>query len=620
MGKRQGGRRSRLLRLLCSTVLAGSGILGAVGSAWAAESVEFIYGKLRARIQVSSLETLVNDNRIEPDLRLYARLLEPNEISEIRSILGEPANVNTQIVFSFLNSPQGNTILHYLAQILRNSDQVADVPALREALATAASGEEGLSLLSVLQSYPATNLQIDIGQAVGVVQRIEQVMAIRRRALSVVASQFRQERNRAFVAFPPDPAEVPPDLIQSGPYAWSMRSVRTSGGDRPPMLIDLYWPSRPNPQLGIQSNIVDSTQPPTKKGSETPRPKHPVIVISHGLASNRQAFSYLAEHLVSHGFIVAVPEHKGSDTAFVQALLDGLGSEIADPQDFVNRSKDVSRTLNLLEVMGPQFPGLVGTIDFENVGIIGHSFGGYTALAAAGAELDFEHLKNQCTNDILIPRPNPSLLLQCQAMFVKPFPTDRFVSLQDDRITAAIAVNPISSYLFGTQGLKALNVPTAIIASSDDTITPPLSEQFYPFTQMRSLGKKLFVMVGANHFSVLLDKNSDVFNLPNLGSTADPKQYRTYFKTLSAAFMERHLRNSRGGDRYLDPRQNGRILSNPRQPLYSLSRLRPDQLPNIAPTTPDQSTPDNLPLPSNFGVFQQLRQRRQSVPTAPSSP
>ncbi|MGD1937971.1 MAG: alpha/beta hydrolase [Cyanophyceae cyanobacterium] len=603
-GKRK-RRSQRTPKWLLSTVLTACGFLLSPGSAWGAESIEFVYGRIRARIQVSSLEALVNDNRIEPDLRLYARLLEPDEIEEIRSILGEPANVNAQVIFSFLNSPQGNTILHYLAQILQNSNQIPDVPALKEALAEAAAGEQGLSLLSVLQNYPAANLQVDLGQAVGVVQRIEQVMAIRNRALGVVAAQFRQERNRAIVAFPPDPNEGTVDLMASGPYPWSMRSIQTSGGDRPLMPVDVYWPGQPN-------------QPSTSKSP--PRPQHPIVVISHGLASNRQAFVYLAQHLVSHGFIVAVPEHKGSDTAFVQALLDGRGSEIADPQDFVNRSKDVSRTLDLLEIIGPQLQGLAGTIDFDNTGIIGHSFGGYTALAVGGAELDFDHIKNQCTNDILIPRPNPSLLLQCQAMFIKPFPSDRFVSLQDDRIKAVIAVNPIASYLFGPQGLRSLQVPTAIIASSDDTIAPPLPEQFLPFTQMRAVGKKLFVMVGASHFSVLLDKNSDVFNLPNLGSSNDPKQYRTYFKTLSAAFMARHLRNSRGGDRYLDPRQNGKILSNSRQPLYSLSRLRSDQLPNPTPNAPDQSTPDNLPLPSNFGVFQQLRQRRQSVPTAPQRP
>ena len=567
----------------------------------AAESVEFFYGKIRARVRVESLEIFVRENRLEQDLRLYARLLEPEEMAEIRSILGESANLNTQVVFSFLNSPQGNTILHYLAQIIRNSDQVPDVRALRTALAEAAADEGGLSLLTILQRYPAPNLKIDLERAVGVVQRIEQVTAVQRRALEVVATQFRQERSRSRVVFPPDANAVPVDLMQPGPYSWFKRSLRASTGDRPLMPVDLYWPGPPK----------------IRPESNQPEPTHPIVVVSHGLASNREAFIHLAQHLVSHGFVVAIPEHKGSDSAFVRALLDGRGSEIADPQDFINRGKDVTQTLNLLEIMGPQLPGLPGALDLENIGIIGHSFGGYTALASAGARLDFEHLRNQCTNDILIPRPNPSLLLQCQAMFVKPFPEERFVSLQDPRIKAAIAVNPITSYLFGPQGLRSLQVPTAIIASSDDTIAPPLPEQFHPFTQLQGISKHLFVMVGASHFSVLWDQNSPVFNFPNISDRQDPTQYQTYLKTLTAAFMVRHLQNSPMGDRYLDPRQNTQTLSNPNQPLYTVRQLRPNQLPKTNPTPSSQDTPDSLPFPSNFGVFQQLRQRRQSAPTAP---
>lgn len=35
----------------------------------------------------------------------------------------------------------------------------------------------------------------------------------------------------------------------------------------------------------------------------------PVIVISHGLGSDRTTFAYLAIHLASYGFAVLVPEH-----------------------------------------------------------------------------------------------------------------------------------------------------------------------------------------------------------------------------------------------------------------------------------------------------------------------
>ncbi len=45
--------------------------------------------------------------------------------------------------------------------------------------------------------------------------------------------------------------------------------------------------------------------------AQTPRQ---IIVISHGLGSDRTSFAYLAEHLASYGFVVAVPEHPGSNS------------------------------------------------------------------------------------------------------------------------------------------------------------------------------------------------------------------------------------------------------------------------------------------------------------------
>jgi predicted dienelactone hydrolase len=116
----------------------------------------------------------------------------------------------------------------------------------------------------------------------------------------------------------------------------------------------------------------------------------PVIVISHGLGSDRQTFAYLATHLASYGFAVAVPEHPGSNAEQVRALINGFVSEVASPQELIDRPLDIKFLLDELK------RSYGGQLNLQQVGVLGQSFGGYTALALAGAEINFEQLQQDC--------------------------------------------------------------------------------------------------------------------------------------------------------------------------------------------------------------------------------
>jgi predicted dienelactone hydrolase len=80
----------------------------------------------------------------------------------------------------------------------------------------------------------------------------------------------------------------------------------------------------------------------------------PVIVISHGLGSDRLTFKYLATHLASYGFAVAVPEHPGSNAQQVQALINGLANEVTAPAELTDRPLDIKF---LLDELGRSFGG-----------------------------------------------------------------------------------------------------------------------------------------------------------------------------------------------------------------------------------------------------------------------
>lgn len=114
---------------------------------------------------------------------------------------------------------------------------------------------------------------------------------------------------------------------------------------------------------------------------------YPLIVLSHGLGGDRSHYTYLAKHLASHGYVVAVPEHVGSSSRLnVFELADAL----YDPNELRHRARDVSFVIDQAENWNLTHPRLANRISTSEVGVTGHSYGGGTAQAVGGAKQDLE--------------------------------------------------------------------------------------------------------------------------------------------------------------------------------------------------------------------------------------
>lgn len=112
----------------------------------------------------------------------------------------------------------------------------------------------------------------------------------------------------------------------------------------------------------------------------------PLVVLSPGFAMGTTAYAWLAERLAAHGFVVAAPEHR-----------EAMGPSMADfGRALVDRPDDVRALLDHLMTGGGP---LAGAIDLERVAVVGHSLGGFTALAAAGARLDLAAFAARCAVD-----------------------------------------------------------------------------------------------------------------------------------------------------------------------------------------------------------------------------
>ena len=201
---------------------------------------------------------------------------------------------------------------------------------------------------------------------------------IRRLTLAVTAFLF--------LAGPALASDTPDEI---GPWIvghTQLEAVDPNRDDRT-LPLEIWYPVDPNDALGDPNFTIYVLLPePLNSGitstvsfEELPVSNagvRPLIVFSHGSGGIPIQSITLCETLASHGFIVVAPAHTGnttgdSSTPFAQAAID----RAHDGPFVIDFMTDKSAT------PGDPFEG---RIDGLNVGVIGHSFGGWTAVAMAG--------------------------------------------------------------------------------------------------------------------------------------------------------------------------------------------------------------------------------------------
>ncbi|MGB8703005.1 MAG: alpha/beta hydrolase [Thermosynechococcaceae cyanobacterium] len=495
----------------------------------AAERVYANYGFIELAIPVTDLELYATTGRLSPTLRTYAKYLKPAQLQNLREALKTRIDLSPQVVSQFLYTPTGEKLLERASVFIKNKSPGSSIQALRSAIILASNHPDGLTVLSMLRSYPESSIQLDVATGIGVFQGIRRLVQQTNTAIALVQQQAETSARSEKIA----PWSDLIALQKPGPFAWEV--VPLSLTDARPQRVEL---------TGQVRQYAADIYVPKSQGRSLP-----LIVISHGLGSGRTTFRYFAEHLASHGYVVAVPEHPGSSSRQFEALLDGKANDVSPPSEFIDRPLDVSFLLDELSRLNQTDTRLSQRLNLKRVGIMGQSFGGYTALALGGAQLNIPRLEQACGPQ-LSKSLNLSLLLQCQVLQL-PRKTYDF---RDPRISAAIAVNPIGGSIFGPEGLKSVQIPIMMVAGSADTIAPPLAEQIEPFTELPSIEKWLILMDGATHFSTLDDvqPGERVFITPKELIGPTPKVARTYIKSLGLAFFQAFVENQSNAERLLN--------------------------------------------------------------------
>ncbi|HEY9827356.1 MAG TPA: alpha/beta hydrolase [Stenomitos sp.] len=550
--------QKRVLKLGC---LSGFGLALTLWAsvATAAERVYANYGFIEIALPVADLEVYAREGRLSPTLKTYAKYLKPAQLQDLREALKTRIELSSQVISQFLYTPTGEKLLERASTLVQSKSKGSSVQALRSAMILAAGDPKGLTVLSLLRNYPEAGIQLDVSQGISVFQSIRQLVQQTNRSIALV-------QQRSDLAARSTKSARLTDLIslrKPGTFAWDVLSLDLV--DNRPQRLKISGHAR---QFSADIYVP-------KLARSLPMP---IIAISHGLGSGRASFKYFAEHLASHGYVVAVPEHPGSSNRQIEALLDGKASDVSNPTEFLDRPLDVSYLLDQLAQMNQTDERFKGRLNLDQVGVMGQSFGGYTALALAGAQLNFPRLQNDCGPQQLSKSLNVSLLLQCQANQLPAQP----YTLRDTRVKAAIAVNPVANSVFGPEGMKTVQAPTMIVSGSADSIAPPLSEQIEPFTWLPDISKTLLLIDGATHFSCIdeLQPAERVFVTPKELIGRTPDVARIYMRALGLAFFQTHVKYQPNASVFLTPAS---IQAQSIQPLLlrGVSSLSPADLERI---------------------------------------
>ncbi|MCU0570282.1 MAG: alpha/beta hydrolase [Oculatellaceae cyanobacterium Prado106] len=480
----------------------------------AAERVLFSYGPFEFSVAVADLDRFAREGTVSKDLGFILNRFSPERQAQVRALLKLRHQVDPVVVSRVTYSSTGERLLKRLGQMIQTEDRQNGLYAIRGAVLLSASDPEGLTVNNFLRKFP-TNARLDIVKVLDFVDELTGIIRDTDRFMAELQQQS------TIAAKAESPTETTPfaDLTQPGEFGVAMQTLnwRDETRDRP-IPIDLYRPETTTPS--------------------------PVIILSGGLGARREHYAYLAEHLASHGYVAVVVEHVGSNFERQRDFFRGLYSENFDAAEFIDRPRDITFVLDELERLNAS--DFNGQLNLQQVGMYGYSFGATTALALAGAEINFEQVEQDCSGEVNVI--NISVLYQCRAL---ELPRQRY-DLQDDRIKAAFLFVPFGNSIYGQQALNRVQIPIFWQATNEDVVTPLIMEQIPLYERLPSPDKYLVVSKGLPHTRVILGLLDRVTN-GNRVQMADQLALVTqrYLESFSLAFFQVYITQDESYRRYL---------------------------------------------------------------------
>ncbi len=226
-----------------------------------------------------------------------------------------------------------------------------------------------------------------------------------------------------------------------------------------------------------------------------------LILISHGTGGTELNHHNLGTRLARDGYLVAAVRHAGDNWQDRSLVTSG--------RYFSERPRQLSRVLDALLAnpeWGPRIPA-------DRIGAVGHSAGGYSVLALAGAQAEPARAAHHCRtvqddpgfcalakNPSVNPATPPTAASQPAPVVSAAAPDAELVSVPDRRIRAVVALAPMAVVLT-PESLAAIRVPVRVLVAEKDVVLNGAYHGAHVITHLP--GARASTVAGAGHFAFM---------------------------------------------------------------------------------------------------------------------
>ena len=256
------------------------------------------------------------------------------------------------------------------------------------------------------------------------------------------------------------------------------------GGEGPrPLNVALWYPTADTGSEGIVGETPAFVGVPVIRKGQPSTGAHPLAVLSHGYGGTWRNLSWLAADLAKRGYAVAAPDHPGT-THF--------NRDRRQAAMLWERPHDLSRVIDALE----EDQALAGAIDPQRVAAIGHSLGGWSVTALAGARFDPDLLAKACTSYA----QSRSCTVDDLGLASSRLKQD----MRDPRIRAFVSLDLGMAQGFTRENLAEVSIPALLIAAGIDIGDMPVEQETGWLTEnLPAESTQTHMIPDAMHFSFL---------------------------------------------------------------------------------------------------------------------
>ena len=228
---------------------------------------------------------------------------------------------------------------------------------------------------------------------------------------------------------------------------------------------------------------------PAIRGASPDGGASPLVVLSHGYSGSWRNLSWLAGELVARGYVVAATDHPGT-TTFDRSKVEAA--------KLWERPRDISRLVDA--VLADKDLG--SHVDGKRIAAIGHSLGGWTVAALAGARVDTERFAADCKT-----KTSPRACALSHELGMDSVGDARKTlegDLRDPRIGAVVSIDLGLARGFSPESLAAVKIPVLIFGAGIDVGgLPAEAESGYLAAQLPMSMRDYVVVPDAMHFSFI---------------------------------------------------------------------------------------------------------------------